>query len=144
MNQVRGSADVVLLGRLVMGAGVASAVTGAAGWVIVRSQLAAERIVVPGSSRWLPGRTVKGPLTALAESEAIRQIALAATEGRTYGELEEDDPAAQMAMNASLLRASLFTSVLAFGVAAAQVAVGAALVVVGVALTAAGRELPDR
>lgn len=144
MNQWRGATDVALLGRLVTGAGVASAVVGAAVWVVVRSQLADERIVIPGSSRWLPGRTVRGPLTAMAEAEAIRQTALAATEGRTYGELDEDDPAAEMAMNASLLRASLFTSVLAFGVAAAQVAVGAALVAVGVALTGAGRRLPQR
>lgn len=144
MSQPRGATDVALLGRLVTGAGVASAVAGAAGWVIVRSQLAEERIVIPGSSRWLPGKTVKGPLTAFAEAEAIRHIALAATEGRTYGELAEDDPVAQTAMNASLLRASLFTSILAFGVAAAQMGVGAALVAVGAALTSTGRRLAGR
>lgn len=142
MDQLRGATDVALWGRLVTGAGVASAVAGGAAWLTIRSQLAAERIVIPGSSRWLPGRTVRGPITAMAQAEAIRSTASAATGGRTYGELEADDPVAVMAMNASLLRASLFTSVLAFGVAGAQVAIGAVLVAVGTALSSAARRLP--
>lgn len=133
--------DVAWLGRLVSAAGLASIAAGAATWLAIRLQLAAERIVIPDSAPWLAGRTVRGPATAFAEAEAIRRIALAATGGRTYGELDEDDPLAPTAMNASLLRASLFTSILAFGMAAAQVAAGAILVAIGTALRSAGRRL---
>jgi hypothetical protein len=48
---------------------------------------------------------------------------------------------AEMALNASLLRSSLFTSVLAFGVAGAQVGIGAVLVAVGAGLARTGRML---
>lgn len=139
----RGATDVGRLGRLVAAAGFASAAAGAAALVVVRSQLAAEKVVIPASARWLPGRPVRGPVTAFAQADAIRRIALTATGGRTYGELDEDDPSAREAMDASLLRASLFTSILAFGMAVAQVALGAVLVAIGAALTKIGRRLPD-
>jgi hypothetical protein len=101
-----------------------------------------ERITVAGSSPWLAGSPVRGPITAFAQAEAIRRTTLASTGGRTYAELDGDDPTAEMAMNASLLRSSLFTSVLAFGVAAAQVGIGAVLVATGGALSRAARRLP--
>jgi hypothetical protein len=112
---------------------------GAIAWMTVRSQLAAERIAVPASSQWLPGRSVTGPIGALAEAEAIRATALRATGGKTYSELPGDDPRAEMVRNASLLRSSLFTSVLAFGVAAGAIVVGVGLVLVGTALSRLSR-----
>ena len=142
MVRPRSGAGIELVGRLVAGVGIASALTGTAAWLTVRSQLAAERIQIPAAARWLPGQRVTGPVTAMAQADAIRRTAAAATGGRTYGELPEDDPLAELALNASLLRASLFTSVLAFGVAAAQMGIGAVLVVIGAALTSAGRRLP--
>ena len=105
--------QVEALGWLVTGAGAVSCAAGIGAWLTVRSQLAAERIVVAGSAPWLAGCPVKGPFTAFAQAEAIRRTALTATGGRTYGELDATDPSAEMAMNASLLRSSLFTSVLA-------------------------------
>jgi hypothetical protein len=134
--------DVEALGWMVAGAGMAACASGTAAWLTVRSQLAAERIVVAGSAPWLAGRPVRGPLTAFAQAEAIRRTTLASTGGRTYGELAGDDPQAEMAMNASLLRSSLFTSVLAFGVAAAQVGIGAVLVATGGTLARVSRRLP--
>jgi hypothetical protein len=125
-------------GWLVVGAGIASCASGVGAWLTVRSQLAAERIVIPASAPWFPGQVVKGPHTAFAQAEAIRRTALAATGGRTYGELASDDPMAETALNAALLRSSLFTSVLAFGVAAAQTGVGVVLAAVGCALAAMG------
>jgi hypothetical protein len=82
-------------------------------------------------------------VTALAQAEAIRRIALAATDGRTYGQLDADDAVADMAMHASLLRGSLFTSVLAFGVAAAEIALGAVLLAIGASLPRLHRRLAD-
>ena len=104
-------------------------------WFTVNSQLRRERIIVPASAGLLPGRDVRGPLTAFAEAEAIRKIALDATGGRSYGELDSDDPASEMAMEASLLRSSLFTSVLAFGVAAAEMSLGGVLIAIASALS---------
>ena len=85
-------------------------------------------------------REVKGPFTALEQAETIKRLAALATEGRTHGELDPDDPAAETALEASLLRASLCTSVMAFGVAASQVAAGASLVAVGAALRRLARQ----
>lgn len=130
----RGSADSALLTRAVIVIGALRTVAGIGAWMTVRSQLAAERIVIPGADTRLHGRRVAGPVTAFVEASVIKQLALSATGGRTYGELPEGDPAAETAMNASLLRSSLFTSVLAFGTAAAEVATGVALLAVGSAL----------
>lgn len=129
-----GPSDSVCLARAIMVMGTLRAVSGIASWLTVRSQLAAERIVVPDDGSRFGGRRVTGPITAFAEANAIKRIASSATGGRMYGELPEDDPMAETAMDASLLRASLFTSVLAFGMSAAEVATGVALVAVGGAL----------
>ena len=130
--------------RFAMWIEVARAIAGIIARTTVRSQLAAERIVVPDSAEHFAGRTVRGPLTAYEEANAIRRITLKATGGRTYGELAEDDPVAQMAMEASLLRSSLFTSVLAFGVAASEIALGALLALVGGVLSSIERRLQRR
>jgi hypothetical protein len=126
--------EVGRLGTLLTGAGVATALAGAAAWVSVATQLGRERITVPTGATLLPGRPVRGPLTALAQAEFIRAATLESSGGRTYGEMDEDDPLSRMAMEASLLRSSLFTSVLAFGVSASQIGLGAALVAAGTAI----------
>lgn len=132
MTQADGSTAV--LGRFVTAAGIVEILVGAAVWAVVSRRLADERIVVPGSARWFPNRTVRDPLTAFEEAEVVRRITLKATGGRTYGEMTEDDPKARMALDASLIRSSLFTAILAFGMAATQVALGAVFVIVGKAL----------
>lgn len=131
------------IGRLTTGAGMVAASAGTAAWLTVRSQLERERIIVPESADLLPGRRVRGPLTAFAQAEAIRKTTLEATGGRTYGELGSDEPTAEMAMNASLLRSSLFTSVLAFGMSASQIALGGTLVAIGIALSRFSRQSPS-
>lgn len=122
------------LGRLVTAAGVVEMLSGVAAWTVVREKLADERIVLPASAARLANRTVRGPLTAFAQAEVVRRISLEATDGRTYGEMAEDDAMAKMALEAALIRSSLFTSILAFGVAATQVALGAVFVLIGRAL----------
>lgn len=133
-RECRDHDGVNVLARCVTGSGVAGVISGALAWAMIRAQLRDERIVVPGGDRMMAGRAVKGPVTAYAQAEAIKQIALGATGGKTYGELDEGDPMAETALHASLLRASLFTSVLAFGLAAAQMAMGGVLVAVGTAI----------
>jgi len=131
------SHEVERLTRIVGAAGVAGILGGLAAWIAVRAQLAGEKIVVPQGAVRCGGRLVQGPLSAYTEADFIKQAALGATGGRTYGEMDDGDPAAGMAKDASLLRASLFTSILAFGVAAAGMAVGAVLLVVARALATA-------
>jgi heme A synthase len=128
---------MAVLGRFVTAAGIVEVLVGAAAWAVVSRRLADEKIVVPGSARWFPNRTVRDPLSALEEAEVVRRITLKATGGRTYGEMAEDDPMARMALDASLIRSSLFTAILAFGIAATQVALGAVFVVLGRALAGA-------
>jgi hypothetical protein len=122
------------LARVITGSGVAGVVSGVGAWLLVRSQITDERIAVTKSASHFAGRPVTGPLTAYQQAEAIKRVALDETGGRTYGELPKDDPAAETALHASLLRASLFTSMLAFGVAALQTALGVVVIAVGASL----------
>jgi hypothetical protein len=129
------------LGRLVTAAGMVEMLSGAAAWTVVRTQLANERIVVPATAARFPNQTVRGPLTAFEQADVVRRTTLKATDGRTYGEMAEDDPMAKMSLEAALIRSSLFTSVLAFGIAASQVALGAVFILVGKALTGTGGQV---
>ena len=69
----------------------------------------------------------------------INKHALEATGGKTYAELEQDDPVRATAMQASFLRASLFTSVVAYGVALMAIGVGAAFILIGLALSSVAK-----
>ena len=118
---------VIVAGAMLMVAGVVT-------WFIVRDQLAAENIVVSDDAPFLAGEDVNGPFSAYAEAEAINDHALEASGGLTYAELERDDPTRETVMTASFLRASLFTSVVSFGVAFFAFGVGVILILVGWAL----------
>jgi hypothetical protein len=114
-----------------MVAGAIMIVSGAATWVMVQSSLADERITVSEDSPRFAGDPVDGPLTAYQEAQMIEQHYLESTEGKTYAELDREDPLRQTAMTASFLRASLFTSVVAFGVAAMAAGVGVVFFLLG-------------
>lgn len=160
---------------IVVGAlGVAMAVVGVSAYAFTSSQLSVQHITVaavtpedPGS---LAGKPVAGPFTALAQINAINHHMLAATGGKTYGELgnvatkngatySRDVPAASStdgmehkagdplsesdsktyaarttAQQGSFLQASLYVSVLAFGVSALVAGVGLVFVLVALAL----------
>lgn len=131
----RTSIVVRVVGWLAVVAGVAMIVAGGTVWALVSSELAAERIVVAEDSALLPGAAVTGPLSAYAEAEVISEHALEASEGLTYAELDRDDPVRATVMNGSFLRASLFTSVVSFGVAALVIGLGFFVGVLGWILT---------
>ena len=122
------------IGVIVMVMGVIFAVAGVVTYVMVSNELAAENITVSKDAQWFAGKDVSGPFTAYSEAEVISKHALEATDGKTYAELDKDDPARQTAMQASFLRASLFTSVVAFGVAALAAVLGVMLFLIGWAL----------
>ena len=123
-----------VLSLIVMIAGVVLIVAGAFTWFVVRDQLGDEHIVVSEDAAHFAGSDVNDPFTAYAEANTIEKHALKASGGKTYSELPQDDPKRQTVMTASFLRASLFTSVVAFGVAAFAFAAGLILILVGWAL----------
>lgn len=106
-------------------------VAGIVAWIAVSVQLAAENITVSDDAAFLAGSRVQGPLSAYAQAEVINHHALAMSDGKTYAELAQDDPTRDTVMNASFLRASLFTSVVSFGVALFAVGVGVLSMVFG-------------
>ena len=128
-----------VLAVLIMIAGGLLAAAGVGTWAAVQTNLAQEKIVVSDDAPMFAGETVNGPLTAFVQAEVINTHYLDATEGKTYAELDRDDPLRQVAMNASFLRASLFTSVVAFGVAALSTGLGIVLVLTGTALRSLAR-----
>jgi ABC-type sugar transport system permease subunit len=127
------------IGVIVMVVGVIFAVAGVATYVIVSNELAAENITVSEDAKYFAGQDVTGPFTAYSEAETISKHALKATGGKTYAELDKDDPLRATAMQASFLRASLFTSVVAFGVAALAAVLGVMLFLIGWALRSQAR-----
>ena len=125
--------SVALIGTIIIVIGVIKALAGGITWFQVQSQLASEKITVSEDAARFAGQPVNSPWTAYSEAETIEKHALAASGGKTYAELPKDDPNRQVVMTGSFLRASLFTSVLAFGVAFMAFGVGIVLVLVGFA-----------
>jgi uncharacterized membrane protein YidH (DUF202 family) len=116
----------------------------------------------------LAGKPVAGPFTAYAQADAINHHALEGANNRTYAQLGDGAKAlkAKLAasglskeevaknpdvlalaatrdstMNGSFLRASLFTSVVAFGVAVLVMGLGLLFALLGLALTKVSRSV---
>jgi len=109
-------------------------IAGAVTWGAVSSHLTAENITVSEDAAAFGGQTVNTPWEAYAQAEIINHHALEATGGKTYAELDKEDPLRAVAMNGSFLRASLFTSVVAFGVAALVMGLGLVFGLIGYTL----------
>ena len=122
-------------------AGAIFMVLGVIVYYMVHDQLADENIVVSDDADRVAGEPVEGPFTAYEQADVIKEHALEIGGGKTYAELPQDDPTRDTVMDASFLRASLFTSVVAFGVAALVVALGIMFVLFGLALLGILRRL---
>ena len=125
---------VRLIGLLTIIAGFLLIAAGATTWFVVRDQLVAENITIPDDAMAFGGNTVNGPIDAYVEADIINKHALEGSGGMTYAELDREDPARASVMNASFLRTSLFSSVIAFGVAAFAAGVGILMLLIGWAL----------
>ena len=114
--------------------------TGAAAWAAITAQLKNERITVLPDSEKMGGKPVAGPISAFAQANVIAGHQAAMAEGRTFAEVSEDymealntgdteraealaGPREQL-MQGNFVRASLFTSVLAYGLAALTMGLG--------------------
>ncbi|WES65626.1 hypothetical protein P0L94_06035 [Microbacter sp. GSS18] len=130
----RSLGGVKVIGILGMIAGVVLIVAGIAVWIVVSSQLRAENITIPEDAIAFQGQTVAGPFTAYVQADIIQTHALGISEGATYAELDREDPVRATMMNASFLRASLFTSVVSFGIAAFAMGIGILSIMFGWAM----------
>ena len=125
-----------IVGIFAIVGGVIMIIAGVATYALVTEQLEDEKIVVSDDADNFAGEPVDGPFTAYAEAEVIKDHALEASGGKTYAELDQDDPTRATVQSASFLRASLFTSVVAFGVAVLVVGLGILFILVGLAVLA--------
>lgn len=122
------------MGTLLMILGAVFILAGATTYVMTSQELSNANITVAEDASFLAGDHVDGPFSAYAQAQIIDKHALELTDGKTYAELDREDPLREVAMNASFLRASLFTSVVSFGVAAMAMGVGLGMILGGVGL----------
>lgn len=125
---------VKLIGTVLIAAGIALVLAGGSTWIMVRSQLVAENITVAEDAAMFAGKQVDGPLDAYYQADIINHHSLDMAGGKTYAELDREDPVRATVMNGSFLRSSLFTSVIAFGVAAFAAGMGVLFALTGLAL----------
>lgn len=129
---MRGAPKIIAI--LLMIAAAVVIIAGITTWVVITNNLAAEKITVSDDASCAAGDDVNGPISAFCMAQVIDHHALEATGGKTYAELGKDDPLRNTAMQASFLRASLFTSVVAYGVATFAIGMGVVLALLGVAI----------
>ncbi len=116
--------------------GIIMAIAGVVTWVVISNTLADQRITVADDAKCAAGDDVNGPISAYCQANIINHHTEAITGGKTYAELAQDDPKRATAMDSAFLQASLFTSVVAFGVAAMAFVLGIVLALIGFALRA--------
>ena len=165
-NAATSNGTVKVLGVLTVVLGAVFVIAGAVTWGAVASNLAAEKITVSPDAAHFGNQAVNSPWTAWYQADAIKHHALKASNNLTYAELgaaitaKQNDlksqgmSAADIAKNAdvvalqgqrntvmtaSFLRSSLFTSVIAFGVAFFAFGVGVVALIVGWALVRVSR-----
>ena len=130
---------VKLSGIIIAVIGAIMFVGGASTWVLIQNQLSAENIVVAEDASFLAGDNVNGPFSAYAQAQIINEHALDASGGKTYAELDREDPVAPLALPVSSPRAPHSPSALAFGVSAMAMGHGLVQVLGGLALPKLGR-----
>ena len=114
--------------------GVLLVIGGVVTWILVSTTLGEQQITVSDDASCLAGDDVNGPFSAYCEASIIETHALEATGGLYYAELDREDPLRVTAANAAFLQASLFTSVVAFGVAGMAILVGVLFVLIGIGI----------
>jgi len=126
MRRTASIASIVLGALMILG--------GLGTWILVSNELSNENITVSDDASCLAGDEVNGPFSAYCEAQVIEVHAMESTGGQTYAELDREDPLRAVAMNASFLRASLFTSVVAFGVAGMAILMGVVFIMIGLGI----------
>lgn len=96
----------------------------------VVAHLVNENIVTPEDAS-IPNTPVNSYETAVSMANVIQKHALEATGGKTYAEMDREDPLRPVALTASGLRTSLFSAALAIQTANLAIGLGAFIGSVG-------------
>lgn len=107
---------------------------GAATYYLAHTQLKAQEITVADDASFLARDNVDGPFSAYAQAATVEKHALGMTKGKTYAELDQEDPIRAVAAESSFVRASLLTAVTAFGLSALVAGLGVVLLFVAFAI----------
>jgi uncharacterized membrane protein len=130
-SEPRGGRTQGVVGVILIVAGLVFTVAGVVAYIAVQQTLSDQKITVSDDADHFAGKPVNGPLTAYSQAMVIGKHATEIAGGKTYAELPQDDPNRNTVMTASFLQASLFTSVVAFGVAAMATVLGILLILLG-------------
>jgi hypothetical protein len=106
----------------------------------VRDTLSSERIVTPEDAG-IPTAPVTGPEEAKAQADIIREHTLRITGGKTFAELDRNDPNRTTYLQSVTLRTALMESYLAFKVSDLVVGVGVIVVLLGLSHVVLGAYL---
>lgn len=128
-----------ITGFIVAILGVAFVIGGVFGWFTVRAELIDENITVAEDADRFAGDRVDGPFSAYSQAETVKGHVLDATGGKTYAQLDMDDPNRDLALQGSTVRSALMTSTLSFGVSALAGTSGVAFILIGASLAARRR-----
>lgn len=120
--------------------GILLVLGGVGTWIVVSNTLGNQNITVSDDADCLAGDEVDGPFSAFCQARVIEKHTLEATGGLTYAELDREDPLRETAMNSAFLQSSLFTSVVAFGVAGMAILMGIVFVLIGLGMRDVGQK----
>lgn len=121
------SISALVLGVLMIVAAIAT-------WILITTTLSAQKITVSDDADCMAGASVNNPFAAYCQAKVIDKHTMEITGGKTYAELDREDPNRVTAMNSSFLQASLFTSILAYGVAVMAAAMGVVFILIGLGI----------
>ena len=120
----------LLLGIALIGAGAFMVYEGRSAHNEVRDTLADEKIV-SSEDAGIPVAPVTGPAEAKAQAEAIKTHMLTTTGGKTYAEMDRNDPNRAQYLNSVTLRTALMESYTAFKTADLVAGVGIIVILLG-------------
>ena len=120
----------MLLSLVLIGTGIVLVAQGFSAKSQVTDELAAEHITTPDDAS-IPGVPVNSAATAKAQADIIQHHVLGTTEGKTYAELDREDPARATYLSAVTLRTSLMSAYMAFKLADLVTGLGALFFALG-------------
>ncbi len=120
----------LVLGVVFIGAGIYMVIEGRGAKDELRDAVVSENIITSADAS-IPNVLVDSADTARAEADVIEMHYLEITGGKTYAELDRDDPNRETAFRAVQLRTSLNLAVMGFRVADLVIGMGAFMIVIG-------------
>lgn len=132
MKRINLSTTIALVLSLVLvGAGAVMLWQGLDAKGQVKDALVAEHVVTPEDAA-IPSTPVDSAATAKAQADIIQHHVLDSTDGKTYADMERDDPLRATYLNAVTLRTSLMSAYMGFKVADLVTGLGALFLVLGI------------